>query len=127
MITLLIPDTKEIIVLLTSLQTMDVQHFHHELVKRAMVLGMDKGERERALVIELFEHLSSVGLLTSTQLKKGINRVFSELNDLKLDVPEAETFFYNYISRCIERGLLSENFSPSVEEGSPSQTEQPKG
>eukprot|EP01138_Halocafeteria_seosinensis_P016009 gb/GECG01016337.1/.p1 GENE.gb/GECG01016337.1/~~gb/GECG01016337.1/.p1 ORF type:complete len:403 (+),score=72.79 gb/GECG01016337.1/:1-1209(+) len=101
------------------LKTMDVQHFHHEVIKRAMVLGMDKGERERVLVIEFFEHLTSVGLLTTTQLTKGINRVYTNLEDLKLDVPEAETFFYNYISKCIEKGLLSENFSPSIEEGSP--------
>ena len=105
--------------LFVKLQTMDVPHFHHEVVKRAMVLGMDKGERERALVVELLTHLTSIGLLSDTQLIKGINRVYTSLEDLKLDVPDAQSFFSNYLARCVEGGILPENFEPSLEESSP--------
>ncbi|XP_042478144.1 MA3 DOMAIN-CONTAINING TRANSLATION REGULATORY FACTOR 2-like [Macadamia integrifolia] len=82
--------------------------FHHEVVKKAMVTVMEKkNERLWGLLSECF----SVGLITPNQMMKGFGRLAESLEDLALDVPDAEQQFAHYVERAKAAGWLDMSFS----------------
>jgi programmed cell death protein 4 len=87
--------------------------FFHEVVKRAVVLTLDKTEKQRQLISELFEELSQIQLLTYQQAEKGFNRLFEALPDLVLDTPNAKQFLEEFMNRAREKKVVSSNYKPS--------------
>ncbi|KAF8411574.1 hypothetical protein HHK36_004129 [Tetracentron sinense] len=94
--------------------------FHHEVVKKAMVSIMEKkNERLWGLLGECF----SIGLITMNQMMKGFGRVAESLDDLALDVPDAEQQYTRYVEWAKMAGWLDSSFCASrsghtVENGS---------
>jgi programmed cell death protein 4 len=87
--------------------------FFHEVVKRAVVLTLDKTEQQRQLISELFEELSQIQLLTYQQAEKGFNRLYEALSDLVLDTPNAKQFLEEFMNRAREKKVVSANYKPS--------------
>ncbi|GLT77267.1 hypothetical protein SLA2020_488690 [Shorea laevis] len=82
--------------------------FHHEVVKKALVIVMEKkNERLWGLLEECFDS----GLITMNQMTKGFGRVAESLDDLALDVPDAEKQFVHYVQRAKVAGWLDLSFS----------------
>lgn len=82
--------------------------FHHEVVKKSLVTVMEKkNERLWRLLGECF----SIGLITTNQMMKGFGRVAESLDDLSLDVPDAEKQFTQYVERARIEGWLDPSFS----------------
>ncbi|GKV32469.1 hypothetical protein SLEP1_g41074 [Rubroshorea leprosula] len=82
--------------------------FHHEVVKKALVTVMEKkNERLWGLLEECFDS----GLITMYQMTKGFGRVAESLDDLALDVPDAEKQFVHYVQRAKVAGWLDLSFS----------------
>ena len=70
--------------------------FHHEVVKKAQVTIIEKkNERLRGLLRQCFGSV----LITMNQMTKGFSRVAEALDDLALDVPDAQKQFVNYVER----------------------------
>ncbi|OVA17028.1 Initiation factor eIF-4 gamma [Macleaya cordata] len=84
--------------------------FHHEVIKKALIKVMEsKNERLWGLLEECF----SVGLFTPNQMMKGFGRVADSLDDLALDVPDAEQQFARYFERAKAAGWLDSSFPAS--------------
>lgn len=81
--------------------------FHHEVIKKALVAVMEK-KNER--LWGLLEHGFSVGVFTPDQMMKGFGRVADSLDDLALDVPDAEQQFTRYVERAKAASWLDSSF-----------------
>jgi len=93
---------------------LDATGFHHELVKRLIVLSIDGGARERALAQQLVEDLSTEALLPPEQLVLGCQRALDAAPDLKLDNPRADDLIADFLEGFVAGGLLPSNWSESI-------------
>jgi len=93
-----------------SLLELRAARYHHEFVKRAVVLSMDRKITQQESVSDLFHFLYKHELVSDTQFRIGFERLFEALPDLKLDVPAAEGLFKAFVTRGKEDGYLAPNF-----------------
>jgi hypothetical protein len=80
--------------------------FNHEVVKKALVMAMEKNERTLSLLQECFGE----GIITINQMAKGFSRVRDGLDDLALDIPDAREKFLSYVERAKKSGWLLPSF-----------------
>jgi hypothetical protein len=94
-----------------------VPFFHHEVVKRALTLGMESPAAE-ALIVKLLKEASEECLISSSQMMKGFSRVSESLDDLILDIPSAKSEFQLLVSKAISEGWLDSSYVRSGVNGS---------
>jgi programmed cell death protein 4 len=98
------------------IKELQVPQFHHEVVKRAIVLSLDqKDTAAHAKVSVLFAWLASIGALHSMQAAKGFLRVYESLNDLILDTPAAKTIVDGFYTRAVADKVLPKDFVPPIQ------------
>jgi len=91
--------------------------FHHEIVKRGITRVLDKSEETKDQLLRLFVHLSQAEVISLEQFTKGFSRVFQNMQDLSLDIPNALSLANAFKVRAIaakvllpeEAGLLGED------------------
>ncbi|EOA15859.1 hypothetical protein CARUB_v10007684mg [Capsella rubella] len=94
-----------------------VSFFHHEVVKRALVIALENNAAE-APVLKLLKEAAAENLISSSQMVKGFSRLRESLDDLALDIPSAKTKFDLIVPKAISGGWLDASFSyPSGECG----------
>lgn len=81
-------------------------YFHHEVVKKALVIVVEK-KNER--LWKLLEECYNSGLISVNQMTKGFIRLEESLDDLASDVPDAKQQF----SCCIEKAKRLNWLDPS--------------
>lgn len=86
--------------------------FHHEVVKRALVLAMEIRAAE-PLILKLLKEASEEGLISSSQMGKGFARLAESLDDLALDIPSAKTLFQSLVPKAVSEGWLDASFMKS--------------
>ena len=59
----------------SSLKELEIPHFHHEVVKRGMVLAMDKTDAHCEMMSTLFTFLFAEGVIAGQQFDIGFQRV----------------------------------------------------
>lgn len=89
--------------------------FHHEVVKRALVLAMEIRTAE-PLILKLLKEAAEEGLISSSQMVKGFARLAESLDDLALDIPSAKTLFLSLVPKAISEGWLDASFLKSSDE-----------
>jgi programmed cell death protein 4 len=89
-------------------------HFHHELVKRGVKTALDSSNPAADVdaMAHLFKFLHSNDVLSTTQLKKGFDRCYSLLDDLKLDNPAAPDFLKAFVEAAMKDKCLEEGYTP---------------
>ncbi|KAH7866373.1 hypothetical protein Vadar_019533 [Vaccinium darrowii] len=91
------------------IRELSVSFFHHEVVKRALVLAMEIRTAE-PLILKLLKETSEEGLISSSQMAKGFSRLAESLDDLALDIPSAKSLFESLVPKAISEGWLDESF-----------------
>ncbi|CAN6814225.1 unnamed protein product [Brassica oleracea] len=91
------------------IRELGVTFFHHEVVKRALVLAMESQAAE-PLILRLLNEAAEEGLISSSQMVKGFNRVAESLDDLALDIPSARKLFDSIVPKAISGGWLDDSF-----------------
>eukprot|EP00262_Sarcandra_glabra_P015736 TRINITY_DN4918_c0_g1_i1.p1 TRINITY_DN4918_c0_g1~~TRINITY_DN4918_c0_g1_i1.p1 ORF type:complete len:717 (+),score=179.55 TRINITY_DN4918_c0_g1_i1:274-2424(+) len=86
--------------------------FHHEVVKRALVLAMEIQTAE-PLILKFLKEAAEEGLISSSQMTKGFGRLIDSLDDLSLDIPSAKPMFQSLVSKAISEGWLDSSFLKS--------------
>jgi len=81
--------------------------FHHEMVKRFMVIAADKDSEAQTSVASLMEHLVRVEVLSSGQLRKGLEKFHSIMDDIALDAPCAPQVLEFFRKYAEDKELLS--------------------
>lgn len=90
------------------LQELEVPHFHHELIYEATNMVLEDGtERAATRMCQLLKSLSDAIIITPQQMSQGFKRVFDNMTDITLDVPNA----YFYLERFTEM-CRTEKFMP---------------
>ncbi|WAR22172.1 PDCD4-like protein [Mya arenaria] len=101
--------SSDIIEATRCLQELEVPHFHHELVYEATVMVLEDGterpaERMSKFLQSLYEHC----ILTPEQVAQGFKRVFDNMPDINLDVPNAYTLLERFGDLCHRDGFIDE-------------------
>ncbi|KZV38806.1 programmed cell death protein 4 [Dorcoceras hygrometricum] len=91
------------------IRQLGVSFFHHEVVKRALVLAMEIQTAE-SLILKLLKEAADEGLISSSQMVKGITRLAESLDDLALDIPSAKNFFETLLPQAISDGWLDASY-----------------
>lgn len=99
-------DTRDLNEAARCLGELKLSHFRHEVVKRSLVLGLERSDPDRELLSALLAHLSARGDLSEDNAVRGFRRVREDLPDLELDVPMARTEFGKFLERAIADGVL---------------------
>ncbi|KAF8390554.1 hypothetical protein HHK36_025081 [Tetracentron sinense] len=87
------------------IRELGVSFFHHEVVKRALVLAMEIRTAE-PLILKLLKEAAEEGLISSSQMVKGFGRLAESLDDLSLDIPSAKTLFQSLVPKAVSEGWL---------------------
>ncbi|XP_062116067.1 MA3 DOMAIN-CONTAINING TRANSLATION REGULATORY FACTOR 1-like [Humulus lupulus] len=97
------------------IRELGVSFFHHEVVKRALVLAMEIQTAE-PLIFKLLKEAADEGLISSSQMAKGFSRLAESLDDLALDIPSAKTLYQSLLPKAISEGWLDASFITSLGE-----------
>lgn len=87
------------------MKDLKVPFFHHEIVKRVLVMVIEKPQAED-LLLDLLKQVCEEGLINSSQVLKGYERMIDSVDDLTLDVPNARERLQYLIARAASEGWL---------------------
>ncbi|XP_020103812.1 uncharacterized protein LOC109720881 [Ananas comosus] len=87
------------------IKELKVPFFHHEITKRALILAMEKQAAETA-ILDLLKLAYEEGVINSSQISKGFNRLIETIDDLALDIPKARDLLKSLISKASSEGWL---------------------
>lgn len=93
------------------IRELNVAHFHHEIVKRAITTALDKPEDQRQAVSSLLAFLVAEDVLSTQQCAMGFRRVQEGLGDLVLDTPIAPVLVAEFEARAKQDGILPVDFA----------------
>ncbi|XP_037546243.1 programmed cell death protein 4b [Nematolebias whitei] len=89
------------------LQDLEVPHFHHEFVYEAIVMVLEsKGEKKLKLVLQLLKSLSMSSVITVDQMKRGYERVYMDIGEIKIDVPRAYFILEQFVDKSFSKGII---------------------
>ncbi|XP_059666131.1 MA3 DOMAIN-CONTAINING TRANSLATION REGULATORY FACTOR 2-like [Cornus florida] len=87
------------------IKDLNVPFFHHEIVKRAIIMAMERQQAECQL-LDLLKTAAEEGLINSSQISKGFGRIIDNVDDLSLDIPNARRILQSLISKAASEGWL---------------------
>lgn len=89
---------------------LDAPHFHHELVYQALLLVLERSSAEVCRRIgRLLTYWCNAVIVSVDQLTTGIKRIYDDLDDIRLDVPNAAAILERFLllhRRIVPRALL---------------------
>lgn len=89
------------------LQELEVPHFHHELVYEATNMVLEDGtERAGTRMCHLLKSLSDAVIITPQQMSQGFKRVFDNMPDITLDVPNAYYYLERFSDMCHQEKFM---------------------
>ncbi|KAL8615438.1 hypothetical protein ACOMHN_036258 [Nucella lapillus] len=92
------------------LTELNVPHFHHEVVYEATVIVLeDSHERAAEMMAKLLKSLADAVIITPEQFKQGFQRVYDNMPDICLDVPNAYQLLDTFGALCHKEGFLSDS------------------
>lgn len=100
------------------LRELHAPQFHHEVVKRAVTLAMDKSEENQLAMSKLLANWSASNLLSNQQAEKGFNRLYKSISDIVLDVPNARSVLTAFVERAKADGVVGAGYAPVETEAS---------
>ncbi|KAG9153621.1 hypothetical protein Leryth_008551 [Lithospermum erythrorhizon] len=98
------------------IRQLGVSFFHHEVVKKALILAMEIRTAE-PLILKLLKEAAEEGLISSSQMAKGFSRLSDSLDDLALDIPNAKTLYQSLVPLAIGEGWLDASYANSFGDG----------
>ncbi|KAK8957701.1 hypothetical protein KSP39_PZI000583 [Platanthera zijinensis] len=87
------------------IKDLNVHFFHHEIVKQALILAMERRSAE-GLILDLLKVVHEEGAINASQISKGFNRLIDHVDDLSLDIPSARNLLQLLISKAASEGWL---------------------
>ena len=89
-----------------SLNELDMPHFHHEFIKLAVSLSLDKSNRERELTSNLLSCVYS-DVIDADKIIQGFDSLLDRVEDLTLDIPNATELLACFIARAVIDDILA--------------------
>jgi len=92
------------------LKDLEVPHFHHELVYEAVVMVIESmHEKTDEAMCKLLQGLFRSFVITIEQMRAGFQRVYDEMVDISIDVPQAYTVLERWVLRCRQAGIINDD------------------
>lgn len=91
---------------LRCVRGLKIPFFHHDVVKRALVLAVERGGAAEGLILDLLKAAAEEGVINESQIAKGFNRLIDSVDDLCLDVPNARCLLQSLILKASSEGWL---------------------
>ncbi|XP_062213519.1 MA3 DOMAIN-CONTAINING TRANSLATION REGULATORY FACTOR 2-like [Phragmites australis] len=88
------------------IRDLKIPFFHHDVVKRALVLAMERGGAAEDHILDLLKSASEEGVINESQITKGFDRLIDSVDDLALDVPNARRLLKSVILKASSEGWL---------------------
>ncbi|CAF3219770.1 unnamed protein product [Rotaria socialis] len=108
-------DSGDVDEIIRCLKELNVPHFIHEFVYELMDFCLDKNtERAQQLTIGLLEKLTKSAVITYDQLKTGMLRLFDDIEDIHLDVPNVYEQLQTLLKQLEERKVLNHDLTASL-------------
>lgn len=86
---------------------LDVPHFSHELVYETVVMAIeDSTERASNMLVHLLKRFSDTTVVTVDQITEGFNRVYTEMPDIAIDVPNAYFYLERIVNKCYDLKVI---------------------
>ncbi|ETW08296.1 hypothetical protein H310_00915 [Aphanomyces invadans] len=89
---------------------LNVPHFHHEVVKRGIINSFEEGKEYTNAIGSLLAYLVSQDIVSTAQLRKGVDKVALALPDIQLDVPGAKGLLSALVTRAKSDGILPPDY-----------------
>ena len=95
------------------MRELEALHFHHELVKRGLVIAMEQEAGQNSskgsldAMAALFAFLMQNAILSEEQFRKGLQRFRDVLPDVSLDVPDAKEMLNEFQGMMKKLGCLT--------------------
>ncbi|XP_043919949.1 programmed cell death protein 4 [Protopterus annectens] len=90
------------------LRELEVPHFHHELVYEAIIMVLEAtGSTAVNMMVKLLKVFWETGLITLDQMNRGFQRVYDELPDINLDVPNAHVIMETFVDSCFQAAVIT--------------------
>ncbi|KAG8074094.1 hypothetical protein GUJ93_ZPchr0006g43503 [Zizania palustris] len=83
-----------------------IPFFHHDIIKRALILAIERGGAAEGRILDLLKSASDEGVINESQITKGFNRLIDSVDDLTLDVPNARRLLKSIILKASSEGWL---------------------
>jgi len=97
------------------LKELNVPHFFHEFVYELMDFSLEKNtERAQQLAVDLLETLTKSAVITYDQLKTGMLRLFDDIEDIQLDVPNVYEQLQTLLKQLAEKKILNQDITANV-------------
>ena len=87
------------------IKDLNVPFFHHEIVKRALIMAMERRQAETPL-LDLLKEAAEKGFINTSQMSKGFTRMIETVDDLSLDIPNARGILQQLMSKAASEGWL---------------------
>ncbi|XP_028763956.1 uncharacterized protein LOC114722168 [Neltuma alba] len=87
------------------IKDLKVPFYHHEIVKRALIMAMERRQAEGPL-LDLLKEAAEEGFINSSQTSKGFDRLIDTVDDLSLDIPNAREILQKLMSKAASEGWL---------------------
>ncbi|CAN6295962.1 unnamed protein product [Urochloa humidicola] len=91
---------------LRCIRDLKIPFFHHDVVKRALVLAVERGGAAEGHILDLLKEASEEGVINESQITKGFDRLIDSIDDLVLDVPNARCLLRSVIHKASSEGWL---------------------
>ena len=83
---------------------------------QAVVLALEDGKESCAeKIVSLLQHMAQATIITQDQFNQGFLRIFNDMTDIVLDVPNA----YHMLSKFVDKGEAAGFVRPAVAEQLP--------
>ncbi|KAE8736295.1 Tetratricopeptide repeat (TPR)-containing protein [Hibiscus syriacus] len=109
------------------IRELGVLFFHHEVVKRALVISVEI-QATKPLTLKLLKEVTEEeeGLISSSQMVKGFAQFAEGLDDLDHDISSTKTLFQSIVPKAISEGWFDASFTKSSCEDGEAQNEDKK-
>ncbi|KHN32821.1 Programmed cell death protein 4 [Glycine soja] len=97
------------------IKDLKVPFFHHEIVKRVLIMAMERRQAESPL-LDLLKAAAEEGFINSSQMSKGFSRLIDTVDDLSLDIPNARGILQQLMSKAASEGWLCVSSLKSLSE-----------
>jgi len=88
------------------LRDLNMGSYHHELVRRAMLLSFEKDDQDRRQVPKMVKELIAMDILHETDVHHALAMVLGKLEDVMKDYPYAEKYLRDMMAQFIVDEIL---------------------
>lgn len=103
-------DSSDVMEVIRQLEEMQMPRHHDQLVRRAIVLSLERSDREREMAAVLISSLHVRRIISSTQVFDAFIALLEMSADILLDNPTADAMLAHFLSDAVLDGCLTPTF-----------------